>query len=174
MLSLPGMPLKAAQDCRKIVDRRKKWAEVRMDAPPLYPQWTEEDEAKLVDKKKFNIDVSDTALGREKARMERDLKIAATNMSRDKRNSMIKLLEDQHEKDDRAQAAAVTHETAAEHFQTSEDEGALERYSITLVHGCSSTLCNQTSQQSRSPSHHPLFLICNTFSPVGNLSGIGT
>ena len=47
--------IEATQDCRKIVDRRKKWAEVRTNAPPLHPQWTEEDEAKLVDKKKFNI-----------------------------------------------------------------------------------------------------------------------
>jgi len=58
--------------------------------------------------------------------MERDLEIVATNMSRDKRSSMIKLLEDQNEKDDRAQAAAVTRETAAEHFQVAEDEGALD------------------------------------------------
>ena len=39
---------------------------------------------------------------------------------------MIKLLEDQNEKDDRAEAEAVTLETAAEHFQVAEGEGALE------------------------------------------------
>jgi len=38
--------------------------------------------------------------------MERDLEIAATNISRDKRSSMIKLLEDQNEKDDLASREA--------------------------------------------------------------------
>ena len=57
--------------------------------------------------------------------MERDLEIAATNMSRDKRSSMIKLLEDQNEKDDRAQAVAATRETADGPVQIAGGEGAL-------------------------------------------------
>ena len=36
------------------------------------------------------------------------------------------ILEDRNEKDDCAQAAAVTRGTAAEHFQVAEGEGALE------------------------------------------------
>ena len=60
--------VKSSEGCRLIGDRRRKWAEVCSTDPPLYLPWAEEDEAKLKELKEFNIEMGDTALGREKER----------------------------------------------------------------------------------------------------------
>ena len=49
--------IEVTEDCRLIADRRDKWAEVRSTDPPTYPQWTAEDEPRLVEKNEFNIDI---------------------------------------------------------------------------------------------------------------------
>ena len=107
------------EDCRLIADRREKWAEVRSTDPPTHPKWTAEDEARLVEKKKFGIDISNTALCREKVRMEHDLDIAATHMSRKDRDELIEKLNAQNDQDDAVQAVAMPNDNIlSEHFET--------------------------------------------------------
>ena len=83
---------KTKKPCLLITDRREKWAE---------------DEAKLAEKREFDIDISNTTLGREKARLERDLDIAATDMSQKDRDALIEKLNAQNKQDDTVQAVAM-------------------------------------------------------------------
>ena len=111
--------IEVTEDCRLIADRREKLTEVRSTDPPTYPKWTAEDKARLVEKKEFDIDISNTALGRDKARMERDLDIGATNMSRKDRDALIEKLNAQNEQDDAVQEVAMPNEEiVSEHFET--------------------------------------------------------
>lgn len=90
-----------------------------LDRSSYLSPMTAEDEAKLVEKQKFDIDISHTALCREKVRMKRDLDLAAIHMSRKNRDVLIEKLNAQREHDNAVQAVAMPkNETASEQFET--------------------------------------------------------
>ena len=73
----------------------------------------------MVEKREFDIDISNTALCREKVRMEHGLDIAATHTSRKDRGELIEKLNAQNDQDDAVQAVAMPNDTIlSEHFET--------------------------------------------------------
>ncbi len=61
---------------------------VTMKPPPLYVQWTDEDEEKLVNLSAERLNISNTAYGRELALKERELEAVAIKMGREKRDKL--------------------------------------------------------------------------------------
>jgi len=79
---------------KEIIDEQRQ--------PPSYDKWTDIDEAKLVDMKKMDIDIKDTALGRHKALKKRECLAAVDDMDEEERAEFRRKL------DMAAAAAAAT------------------------------------------------------------------
>ena len=79
--------------------------------PPPPRTWTPEDEAKLLAAKSSEIDIEDTALGRHKATLKRELDAAVDSMKEGERASLRRRLD---EADQRAQADSEGEEVVVE------------------------------------------------------------
>ena len=73
----------------KLAQKRTKVAELWSQPPPLGPQWTEADEASLVELKEMKIDIKDTALGRYQAQEKQRVRAAVRNMTDDERGDLL-------------------------------------------------------------------------------------
>ena len=61
--------------------------------PPRYDKWTTEDEDRLADLKKMEIDIGDTALGRHKALKKRECVASLNDMDRNERDALRRKLD---------------------------------------------------------------------------------
>ena len=75
-------------------DMLAKWTDLCLLAPHLIEPWTEADEAKLEEKKKMDITLGDTALGRLKTLEERKMFASFTIASKDEREQTIKRMQE--------------------------------------------------------------------------------
>ena len=73
--------------------------------PPVYQRWTREDEAKLVELRKKEIDIADTAFGRHVATKKRELTAAVDQMDKDERAALKRKLEELDEALDEEEAS---------------------------------------------------------------------
>ena len=72
-------------------DKVKWWSEemfMGMVPPPAYEPWTDEDEAKLVELEKFDIDFGDTMAGRLEDNRKKELLAAIAKMSKEERDNV--------------------------------------------------------------------------------------
>ena len=70
----------------------QKWNEVKDDNTTMLQPWTEEDEMKLAELKKEEIDINDTELGRERKRKHNELIAAAPSMTPTKKARLLSML----------------------------------------------------------------------------------
>ncbi|CAJ1932035.1 unnamed protein product [Cylindrotheca closterium] len=73
--------------------KRKKWLEVRDKDPPLVGEWTDEDEAGLTKLRSKDVDIEDTAIGRAKITVQREMKSFFDNLSQEKQQEYLDQLE---------------------------------------------------------------------------------
>ncbi|KAL7532024.1 hypothetical protein ACHAWF_009676 [Thalassiosira exigua] len=74
----------------------KLWKEIleKVTQPPSFEKWTEADDAKLEDLKKMEIDMKDTALGRQLSFEKRKMEAALESMDQDERAKLRRKLDE--------------------------------------------------------------------------------
>ena len=67
--------------------------------PPVHDKWTDEEEAELVELKKMEIDMKDTALGRQMKIEKRKMEAVVDKMGPEERDNLRRKLDDLDAKD---------------------------------------------------------------------------
>lgn len=93
-------------------EKMQAWRDIqaRGTAPPTCERWSDEDERELLEASKTEIAVSDTALGRAKARKEKELELAALTMTDEKWEQIVARRNEQ-------KASLEIRQTGGEHYE---------------------------------------------------------
>ena len=70
-------------------DKERKWDSIRQQQPPMFEQWTDDDENELKEACRPDLEIGDTALGRLEKKRKRDLVQTATKMTEDEWHEVI-------------------------------------------------------------------------------------
>jgi len=70
-------------------DKEQNWESIRTQPPPLFEQWTDAEEKKLMEASRTDIDIGDTALGRLEEKRKKELVQAATKMTDAEWNKLL-------------------------------------------------------------------------------------
>ncbi len=84
-------------ECSDKKQKLAKWIELKVKKPPFFAPWTDTDEAKLVEMKKKDIKLEDTALGRLRDVRKREQEAAFQSSSREEREKILKWLKNLHD-----------------------------------------------------------------------------
>ena len=76
-----------------------KWLQLVDKDPPPFVEWKDEEEDRLLELKSKNIDIEDTALGRAKKTVQREMEVQFVSMTEEAQLKFLEMLKE-HKKDD--------------------------------------------------------------------------